>query len=136
MPGDASIVVEVASRASGRFRCTITAMTHRPVVEIPTPLGVGATEPDLEEIAMLEGKTRIPPVDVEALPDDLRDTLDEQRKLRGAALYPYLFYARNPEFFRAAQGMWTALQQHTKRVPGTLRTLLNRRVAWWNGCEF
>ena len=136
MPGDASIVVEVASRASGRFRCTITAMTHRPVVEIPTPLGVGATEPDLEEIAMLEGKTRIPPVDVEALPDDLRDTLDEQRKLRGAALYPYLFYARNPAFFRAAQGMWTALQQHTKRVPGTLRTLLNRRVAWWNGCEF
>jgi|APPan5920702856_1055754.scaffolds.fasta_scaffold25420_2 hypothetical protein len=136
MPGDASIVVEVASRASGRFRCTITAMTHRPVVEIPTPLGVGATEPDLEEIAMLEGKTRIPPVDVETLPDDLRDTLDEQRKLRGAALYPYLFYARNPAFFRAAQGMWTALQQHTKRVPGTLRTLLNRRVAWWNGCEF
>jgi hypothetical protein len=136
MPGDASIVVEVASRASGRFRCTIAAMTHRPVVEIPTPLGVGATEPDLEEIAMLEGKTRIPPVDVETLPDDLRDTLDEQRKLRGAALYPYLFYARNPAFFRAAQGMWTALQQHTKRVPGTLRTLLNRRVAWWNGCEF
>ena len=136
MPGDASIVVEVARRASGRFRCTITAMTHRPVVEIPTPLGVGATEPDLEEIAMLEGKTRIPPVDVETLPDDLRDTLDEQRKLRGAALYPYLFYARNPAFFRAAQGMWTALQQHTKRVPGTLRTLLNRRVAWWNGCEF
>ena len=136
MPGDASIVVEVASRASGRFRCTITAMTHRPVVEIPTPLGVGATEPELEEIAMLEGKTRIPPVDVETLPDDLRDTLDEQRKLRGAALYPYLFYARNPAFFRAAQGMWTALQQHTKRVPGTLRALLNRRVAWWNGCEF
>src|SRR5438552_10389177 len=32
--------------------------------------------------------------------------------------------------------MWTALQQHTKRVPGTLRALLNRRVAWWNGCEF
>jgi hypothetical protein len=32
--------------------------------------------------------------------------------------------------------MWTALQQETKRVPGTLRSLLNRRVAWWNGCEF
>ncbi len=70
---------------------------------------------------MLEGKTRIPPVDVETLPDDLRETLDEQRKLRGAPLYPYLFYARNPE---------------TKRVPVTLRAMLNRRVAWWNGCEF
>ena len=33
---------------------------------------------------MLEGKTRIPPVDVETLPDDLRETLEEQRKLRGA----------------------------------------------------
>ena len=85
---------------------------------------------------MLEGKTRIPPVDVETLPDDLRETLEEQRKLRGAPLYPYLFYARNPEYFRAAQAMWAALQQETKRVPVTLRALLNRRVAWWNGCEF
>jgi alkylhydroperoxidase family enzyme len=62
--------------------------------------------------------------------------LEEQRKLRGAPLYPYLFYARNPAYVRAAQGMWTALQQETKRVPGTLRALLNRRVASWNGCEF
>ena len=37
---------------------------------------------------MLEGKTCIPPVDVETLPDDLRETLEEQRKLRGAPLYP------------------------------------------------
>ena len=85
---------------------------------------------------MLERKTRIPPVNVETLPNDLRETLEEQRKLWGAPLYPYLFYARNPAFFRAAQGMWAALQQSTKRVPGTLRALLNRRVAWWNGCEF
>jgi alkylhydroperoxidase family enzyme len=85
---------------------------------------------------MLEGKTRIPPVDVETLADDLRETLDEQRKLHGAPLYPYLFYARNPAYFRAAHAMWTALQQETKRVPGTLRTLLNRRVASWNQCEY
>jgi alkylhydroperoxidase family enzyme len=71
---------------------------------------------------MLEGKTRIPPVDVETL--------------RGAPLYPYLFYARNPAYFRAAKAMWAALQQETKRVPGALRALLNRRVASWNGCEF
>jgi len=85
---------------------------------------------------MLKGVTRIPPVDVETLPEDLRETLEEQRKLRGEPLYPYLFYARNPAYFRAAQGMWTTLTQHTDRVPGTLRALLNRRVAWWNGCEF
>ena len=85
---------------------------------------------------MLEGKTRIPPVNVETLPDDLRETLEEQRKLWAAPLYPYLFYARNPAYFRAAKAMFAALQQETRRVPGTLRALLNRRVAWWNGCEF
>ena len=85
---------------------------------------------------MLQGKTRIPPLEVETLPDGLREALEEQRRLYGAPLYPYLFYARNSAFFRAAQKMWTALQQETKRVPGTLRALLNRRVAWWNGCEF
>ena len=85
---------------------------------------------------MLEGKTRIPPVDVETLPDDLRATLADQRTLSGAPLYPYLFYARNPAYFRAAKAMFAALQQETRRVPGTLRALLNRRVAAWNGCEF
>jgi alkylhydroperoxidase family enzyme len=85
---------------------------------------------------MLKGKTRIPPVDIEALPDDLRKTLEEQRKLYGAPLYPYLFYARNPGYFRAAQRMFATMQQEMKRVPATLRALLNRRVAAWNGCEF
>jgi alkylhydroperoxidase family enzyme len=85
---------------------------------------------------MLEGKTRIPPVDEETLPDDLRETLKTQRRRYGAPLYPYRFYARNTAYFRAANTMWAALQQETTRVPGTLRALLNRRVAWWNGCEF
>jgi alkylhydroperoxidase family enzyme len=89
-----------------------------------------------EEETMLEGKTRISPVDVETLPEDLRETLEEQRKLRGAPLYPYLFYARNPAYFRAAKAMFAALAEETRRVPGTLRALLNRRVASWNGCEF
>ena len=84
---------------------------------------------------MLE-ETRIPPVDIGTLPEDLREALEEQRKLHGAPLYPYLFYARNPAYFRAAQRMWAVLQQETKRVSVTLRSLLNRRVASWNGCEF
>ena len=84
---------------------------------------------------MLE-ETRIRPVDIGTLPEDLREALEEQRKLHGAPLYPYLFYARNPAYFRAAQRMWAVLQQETKRVSVTLRSLLNRRVASWNGCEF
>jgi alkylhydroperoxidase family enzyme len=90
----------------------------------------------MKETTMLEGKTRIPPVDVETLPSDLRETLEEQAKLRGAPLYPYLFYARNTAYFRAAKTMWVALSQEATRVPAALRALLNRRVAWWNGCEF
>jgi hypothetical protein len=43
-------------------------------------------------------------VALETLPDDLRETLEEQRKLRGAPLYLYLFYAGNPAYFRAAEG--------------------------------
>jgi alkylhydroperoxidase family enzyme len=89
----------------------------------------------MEELAMLDG-TRIPPVDVEALPDDLRGVLEEQRERWGAPLHPYLFYARNPAYFRAAQRMWTVLQHETTRVPSALRGLLNRRVASWNMCPF
>jgi hypothetical protein len=85
---------------------------------------------------MLQGKTRISPVDVETLPDDLRATLEEQRKLYGAPLHPYLFYARNPAYFRAAKQMFATMQQEMKRVPAILKALLNRRVAAWNGCEF
>ncbi len=84
----------------------------------------------------MDWKTRIPPVDIEKVPDDLRKVLDEQRALRGEPLFPYLFYARNPAYFRAASQMWAAMQQETRRVPGALRGLLNRRVAWWNGCDF
>jgi alkylhydroperoxidase family enzyme len=85
---------------------------------------------------MLQGKTRVPPLDIEGLPDDLRKTLEEQRKLYGTPLYPYLFYARNPAYFRAAQQMFATMQQEMKRVPAILRALLNRHVAAWNGCEF
>jgi len=47
---------------------------------------------------MLKG-TRIPPVDEAKLPDDLRATLEEQRKLRGAPLPP----ARDEAPARGAQ---------------------------------
>src|ERR1700752_5471871 len=85
---------------------------------------------------MLEGKTGIPPGAVEMPPADLRETLREPRQRWGAPLYPYLFYARHPAYFRAAKTMWAALQDDATRVPRTLSALVNRRVAWWNGCEY
>jgi hypothetical protein len=88
-----------------------------------------------KEGAMADTRTRIPPVDIEKLEPDMKDAVEMQRKLWGAPLLPYLFYARNPSFFRAAQGMWGAVHG-AKRVPGTLKALLNRRVARWNHCEF
>ena len=98
--------------------------------------GMPATTPADPELCRLEVAARLPLVDVDTLPDDLRDTLEDQRKLYGAPLHPYLFYARNPAYFRAAKAMWAALQQETKCVPAGLRALLNRRVASLNGCEF
>jgi len=84
---------------------------------------------------MLKG-TRIDPLDQDALPEDLRATLAEQTRLYGAPLHPYLFYARNPGYFRAAKQMFAVMQKEMTRVPAVLRALLNRRVAAINGCEF
>jgi|HubBroStandDraft_3_1064219.scaffolds.fasta_scaffold113204_2 AhpD family alkylhydroperoxidase len=85
---------------------------------------------------MLPANTRIRPVDPESCPRDLRETLEQQRRLWGEPLHPYLFYARHPAYFRAASAMWAALQEEATRVPWGLRALVNRRVAWWNGCEY
>jgi alkylhydroperoxidase family enzyme len=84
---------------------------------------------------MADLRARIAPVDVEKVPDDIKAAFEGQTKLWGEPLHPYLFYAHAPGFFRAAQGMWSAVHG-AKRVPATLKALLNRRVAWWNGCEF
>ena len=66
---------------------------------------------------MLDGNTRIPPIDVETLPDDLRETLEEQEKLRGAPLYPYLFY-------RAPGGMGHS-RPRTVKTCGSLRMIIS-----------
>jgi AhpD family alkylhydroperoxidase len=85
---------------------------------------------------MFENPTRIPAVEIDSCPSDLRQTLEEQRAIWGHALYPYLFYARHAPYFRAAKAMWSALQEEATRVPAMLRALVNRRVAWWNHCDY
>jgi hypothetical protein len=82
------------------------------------------------EVAMLEGKTRIPPVDIETLPEDVREVLEEQRKRWGAPLYPQpgVLPCRACDVDRPP----TRDKTRARCAPG----LLNRRVASWNNCEF
>ena len=85
---------------------------------------------------MLEGKTRIPPVDVETLPDDLRETLEEQRQPGARRSIPTCSTRATRRTSAPPRRCGLPWQQETKRVPVALRALLNRRVASWNGCEF
>ena len=57
---------------------------------------------------MIEGKTRIPPVDVETLPDDSRETLEEQQKLRGGMIIAWENSSSrfNRAFHIPSQGFW------------------------------
>lgn len=61
--------------------------------------------------------------------------LEAQRRTWGAPLTNHLVYARRPDLFRAARGMWSALDNDG--ILGTaLVCLVNRRVAALNGCAF
>jgi alkylhydroperoxidase family enzyme len=79
--------------------------------------------------------TRIPGVDLEQTDGYVRKVLEAQQALWGAPLANHRVYARRPELFRAVRGMWTALDKDA--LLGTaLVSLVNRRVASLNGCEF
>ena len=78
---------------------------------------------------------RIPGIDPTEAEGAIKTVFDAHTKRFGAPLSPYLLYARSPVLFRGAQAMWTAVYALDK-VDARLRTLLNRRVAFLNGCEF
>ena len=65
---------------------------------------------------MLRGKTRIPPVDIDAPERPARNA-------RGTAQAPgarhciHTFYTRNAAFFRAAKEMWTACNKGRSACP-------------------
>lgn len=61
--------------------------------------------------------------------------LSAQAKKWGAPLVNHLVYAKNPDIFRAARGMWIGLDK-SGLLPGTLTAMLNRRVATHNQCPF
>ena len=73
--------------------------------------------------------------DAEVTDPAIRAVLEAQRKKWGGPLLNHLLYARRPTIFRAVRGMWSGIDQ-SGLIDEKLKALLNRRVAYLNGCEF
>jgi alkylhydroperoxidase family enzyme len=78
---------------------------------------------------------RIAGVDLERADRYARDVLAAQKKTWGAPLLNHLLYARRPTIFRGARAMWTGIDS-SGLIDAGLRSLINRRVASINHCEF
>ncbi|MGA8808756.1 MAG: hypothetical protein WB973_12840 [Thermoanaerobaculia bacterium] len=78
---------------------------------------------------------RVPDADVDQLDRSIRAVLDAQAKIWGAPLLNHLIYARRPSIFKGARMMWSGLDA-SGLIDRRLVALLNRRVAFLNGCEF
>ena len=65
----------------------------------------------------------------------IRAVLDAQRRRWGGPLLNHLVYARRPTIFRGVRAIWTGIDA-SGLIAGTLQALVNRRVAYLNGCEF
>lgn len=79
--------------------------------------------------------TRIPGVDPEKVDRPIKDVLEAQARGWGAPLGNHLLYARRPTIFRGVRAMWAGIESSGLIAPA-LRALVNRRVAFLNGCEF
>ena len=79
--------------------------------------------------------SRIANANVEAADKYITKVLEAQAKDWGAPLRNHLVYARRPSIFKGARAMWTGLDA-SGLIDPALRALVNRRVAFLNGCEF
>jgi alkylhydroperoxidase family enzyme len=79
--------------------------------------------------------SRIAPANFEQLNSSIKKVLDAQQEKWGAPLLNHLMYARRPTIFRGARAMWTGIEG-SGRIDAKLQTLINRRIASINGCEF
>ena len=79
--------------------------------------------------------SRIANANVEAAANYITKVLEAQAKDWGAPLLNHLVYARRPSIFKGARAMWTGLDASGLINPA-LRAIVNRRVAFLNGCEF
>ncbi|HEY8713582.1 MAG TPA: hypothetical protein VIM68_11970 [Thermoanaerobaculia bacterium] len=78
---------------------------------------------------------RVSNVDLTHVDRNIRAVLDAQAKQWGAPLLNHLVYARRPSLFRAVRGMWSGIDA-SGLIDVRLQTMVNRRVAFLNGCEF
>ncbi len=78
---------------------------------------------------------RIPEVDPQRLDRYGKDVLEAQKRTWGAPLLNHLLYARRPSIFRGVRAMWVGIDA-SGLIDPALRSLLNRRVAAINRCEF
>ena len=78
---------------------------------------------------------RVSNVDPNAVGPRIRAVLDAQRKKWGAPLMNHLIYARRPSIFHGVRGMWSGIDA-SGLIDPKLEAMVNRRVAYLNGCEF
>ena len=78
---------------------------------------------------------RIPNADIDTAERYVKQVLDAQKETWGAPLLNHLLYARRPSIFRGARAMWSGIDS-SGLIPDELKALVNRRVAFLNGCEF
>ncbi|HEY3027100.1 MAG TPA: hypothetical protein VGJ55_13210 [Pyrinomonadaceae bacterium] len=78
---------------------------------------------------------RIEPVNTNNVESLIRRVLEAQKRKWGAPLLNHLLYARRPSIFRGVRAMWTGIDA-SGLIDARLQTLINRRVASINGCEF
>jgi hypothetical protein len=78
---------------------------------------------------------RIPDADVASAENYVKQVLEAQRRAWGAPLLNHLLYARRASIFRGARAMWAGIDSSGLVDPG-LKAMVNRRVAFLNGCEF
>lgn len=78
---------------------------------------------------------RIPDADISSAENYVKQVLEAQRRTWGAPLLNHLLYARRPSIFRGARAMWTGIDS-SGLIDSSLKALVNRHVAFLNGCEF
>ena len=78
---------------------------------------------------------RVANADVQAADKYIKTVLEAQTKDWGNPLLNHLVYARRPSIFKGARAMWTGIDA-SGLIDASLRALINRRVAFLNGCEF